>query len=424
MKRALGWIDRLSPGRFLLYLLGLGIGLRVLVLLGVPVQQSSDFLYYTNLGRSIAAGQGYADGGVATAFWPPGWPGFLGLLFTAFGPDAWSGQVANLVLSGGVIALTLYAGERMFGDRRVGRIAAVVVALMPNQIGYVPLLSTEIYYEFLLLLGIILLFRREVLALVAAGAVFGIASLTKAQSPLIPAAVLGFACLYHLDWRTVRRSVGRLLLVYAVMACVIVPWTVRNYGLFHTIIPVSTNGGVTLLTGNNPTAAGDFTPNDPTFTDLSLNPADQVETDRISKQRAVAWIMAHKLEFLALMPRKAWRLWAPDGEAEWLYQAGYAGYERYRVLFRTVRVLNQALYAALLLLALPCLTVLWRRCRARIAPQTGWLLFAYATAISVVFSGQSRFHFSLIPWIAIYAAQTLVWGWGRYGAGRRGVAVA
>jgi hypothetical protein len=34
----------------------------------------------------------------------------------------------------------------------------------------------------------------------------------------------------------------------------------------------------------------------------------------------------------------------------------------------------------------------------------GYCLMAYLTLISVVFSGQSRFHFPAMPWIIMYAA--------------------
>jgi hypothetical protein len=402
------WVGRLSARRFLAILSLVALLPRAALLASVPVQQTSDFFLYTRLALGLAAGHGYVDDGVPTAFWPPGWPGFLGLVFTIFGPSPLAGQIANLALGLAACALTWVVGTRMFEDRGIGRLAALIVAVMPNQIAYVPLLSTEIFYEVLLLLGVLLVFQRQWWALALAGVVFGVASLTKAQSPLIPAGVLGVACLYRLGWPMLFGTARRLAVVYVLMACVIAPWTFRNYGLFHAFIPVSTNGGVTLLTGNNPSANGDFTPSDPSFTDLSLKVGDQVETDRISKQRAVAWIKAHPRQFVALMPKKFFRLWAPDGEAEWLYQAGYDQYDRFSTVFRGVRLVNQVFYVVLVLLAVPGLAVLVRPSKGAIAAQTGWVLCAYATAISLVFSGQSRFHFSLIPWLALYAARTLM----------------
>jgi hypothetical protein len=44
---------------------------------------------------------------------------------------------------------------------------------------------------------------------------------------------------------------------------------------------------------------------------------------------------------------------------------------------------------------------------------TGYALIADFTAISIVFSGQSRFHFPLMPWVAMYAAWTIIQWVGR-----------
>lgn len=111
--------------------------------------------------------------------------------------------------------------------------------------------------------------------------------------------------------------------------------------------------------------------------------------------------------FIALIPLKIWRLWAPDGDGEWFYQAGYSHYDEHVMAFRAVRIFNQFLYVVLAILAVPALRFLvpGREPLANM-PQAGWVFVLYFTLISVVFSGQSRFHFSLIPWIAMYGAYT------------------
>jgi hypothetical protein len=177
--------------------------------------------------------------------------------------------------------------------------------------------------------------------------------------------------------------------------------------VLHAFVPVSTNGGYTLLTGNNPSAWGGYTWDDPLVTDLSKDPRNQVAMDRIAASRARAWIAANPLGFIRLIPLKIWRLWVGDGEAEWLYQSGYAGYQAHVLLFRSVRVINQVFYAALVLLAAVSLPSMWRR-RASLPAWcwSGWAVIGYFTVLTVVFSGQSRFHFALMPFVALYA------GWG------------
>ena len=148
--------------------------------------------------------------------------------------------------------------------------------------------------------------------------------------------------------------------VVAFALVVVLPWSYRNYQTFGEWVWVSTNGGLTLLTGNNQSARGDYTQDDPLVTSIPRSVANQIEVDKEAKRRAVQWIKENPGRFVALLPLKAFRLWIPDGEAEWWYQAGYKMYDRYMFWFRTVRYINQVYYLSLLIM------FIW----------TGWLLFA------------------------------------------------
>jgi hypothetical protein len=275
--------------------------------------------------------------------------------------------------------------------------------MFPNQIAYVPLMSVEIFFECLLLLGFTIMITQSVRALLASGVVFGIAALTKTQALLLPAvlAIPLFKC-------GIRPWLRTVVLTGLVMTAAILPWTIRNYLVFGAFVPVSTNGGYTLLTGNNPSAKGRYTWDDPSVADLSKDPHDQVAMDRVARDRAWAWIAANPASFIRLIPLKVWRLWAGDGEAEWLYESGYAGYNAHALLFRTVRVVNQLYYLLIIALAAASVPMMWRR-RASLPLWcwSGWAVVGYFTAVTTVFSGQSRFHFALMPFVALYAA----WAW-------------
>jgi hypothetical protein len=396
--------NQMTDRWFLVSVCALNVVLRV-PLLFLPIAQMSDFGWYFAAARSIAAGTGFAENGALTAFWPVGWPGFLGGLLWAFGPDARVGQLANLVLSTAVIVLIAALGKRLFAENSVWRLAILLIAAYPNQIAYVPLLSVEIFFEFLLLGAFLLLTIPSVRAVLVSGVMFGVAGLTKTQAILLPAAL---AMPLLAKAFGIRRFVQTAGIASIVMTLVVLPWTARNYTAFQTIIPISTNGGFTLLTGNNPSAKGGYTTDDPLVADLSKDPRNQVAMDRIARDRALHWIEEHPFGFLKLIPFKIWILWSGDGEAEWMYQSGYFGYERHSVLFRAVRVINQIFYWALLGLAAAALPRMWRQRRSLPAwCWSGWAAVGYFTAISAVFSGQSRFHFALMPFIALYAAFTL-----------------
>ena len=103
------------------------------------------------------------------------------------------------------------------------------------------------------------------------------------------------------------------------------------------------------------------------------------------------------------------RLWVPDGEAGMGLPARFRAIRSNMLLFRVLRVLNQAYYFTLLLLALPSVgLVVRRRTEAMPWATAGLSLIIYFSVISLVFSGQSRFHFSLMPFVAMYSAWTMV----------------
>jgi len=410
------WSALLSPYFvpicFVFYLL-----FRIGVIIAIPIDQHSDSLWYYTRGIALATGQGFSENGIATAYWPPGWPGLLGLLFWLFGPSPLVGQAANLMFAAVTFFLALSLGSSLFAERRVGPLTVLILTVYPNQIGYVPILVTEVFYTALLLLAIFIAIRsRRWVGLWMSGILFGVATLTKAQTLFIPAVLFAAWCLSARAEGRLFSCIGRAAVIYAAMMLIILPWTVRNYSVFGEFVLISTNGGETLLSGNNPSATGDNTDYDDLAIQVPNDVKGQVANDRLATSLALKWIHDNPRAFLLLVPRKVWRLWAPDGESEWSYQAGFKNYSVYWLLFRSVRAVNQAYYAFLIVLfAISFFYFLHRNRLLSPYAATGYILLAYFTAISIMFSGQSRFHFPLMPWVAMYAAWTVTqWAGGSH----------
>jgi hypothetical protein len=348
------------------------------------------------------------------------------VLFWLFGPSPLVGQIANIVFAVFTFPLAWRAAAILFADEAVGRLTVLLLALYPNQIAYVPVLGTEVFYTTVLLLAILLLLRSNTsLKLVVSGLFFGIATLTKAQTLFIPALLLAAWWLTARSPTRLITAFGRSAVVYAAMAIVILPWTARNYGTFGEFVLISTNGGGTLLSGNNPSAWGDYTEDDALIKQVPNDVAGQVVNDRLATSLALRWITDNPAAFLNLVPKKVWRLWAPDGEGEWAYQVGYKDYDAYRMVFRALRGFNQLYYSAMMiLLALSIVYILKSGRELFPGALTGYILCGYFTLVSIVFSGQSRFHFPMMPWVAMYAAWTITqWIEGRQPTDRAALVV-
>lgn len=385
---------------------------RALILL-VPVTPTSDASWYYTRAESLSQGLGYlSKSGEPTAYWPPGWSMALSLAFDALGPSLLAVGLTNLLCGVLIGWLTLDLGRRIFASEAAARTGLLLLAFYPNAIGYFPLALTEVFYTALLLaICWLLVARTDWVSFISAGLLLGVATLVKAQSLAVIPLILGIGLLRSSGWwRQLPASGLRMAALIALAAIVVAPWSLRNYQELHAIVPVSTNGGITLLTGNNDSAAGTFTPEDRAVRALDARGLDELSYDTEAKRLGVEWIKAHPERFLVLMPMKLVRLWAPDGEAQWAYETGFAGYSRHAALFRAARIANQLYYFALLAgFVLAALLIVLRRRRVGRRLIDWWLLpygiAAYPSAIAMIFSGQSRFHYPAMPFVC------MVCGW-------------
>ena len=114
-------------------------------------------------------------------------------------------------------------------------------------------LMSESLFVFLVAAALLLAYaaadRPGPLRFVALGVVLGLATLTRAE-----AIVLAVFLVIPLAWRlrdaSVWRRVGLGVLVFAVAAIIVVPWSVRNARTFHEFVPVS-NSLVQIVDGAN-----------------------------------------------------------------------------------------------------------------------------------------------------------------------------
>lgn len=416
----------LTHPRFLFITFGLFIAIRLALIFLVPTAKPfSDADWYWTRAITLVEQGTYSERGMLTAYWPVGYPAFLALLFKVTGPSILAAQLANLLLAAGTFWLMYWVVRVMFRDELVARAAVMLLTLYPNNAAYVPILLTETLFTFLLLLGCFcLLSARRALAILLGGCVLGLAILVKTQTLLLIPLLALLAGLHHWSIRDVVSGAARAVAVTLVALVVVTPWMMRNYHAFGAAV-LATNGGLSLLAGNNPSVVGDYSRDysdtDPLFKQANANlPADQIGSDQRARALAYAWIKAHPGLFVQMMPKKIFRLWAPDGEAEWMYQ-DTPFYERHKTTFRTVRYANQAYYFLALLL---CAFAGWKLLTRRAPPvmYLGFVVILVFTAISMVFSGQSRYHFPAMPFVLAYSAWVLFRRGAHSGASTQGTA--
>lgn len=399
------------------------VGLVVRVLWGVWVSHPPQGLYdparYAGYARTIADGQGMIEplspGQRATAYYPPGYPWFLGVL-------AWVGRpiTDDVPLLGAIVqsvlgALTVVggavAGRRLAGPR-AGIVAAFGLALYPNLVFHSGALLGETLYNALFMAFCVVALTTRLphglttARVVATGLPLGLAVMVR---PISLAVVPVVALTWWLATRNRRLVLRSMAILVLVVGGCIVPWTVRNALRMDAFVPISTNTGDNLCIGHGPGADGKFTLREDCRTDQDFLAGTRQEVDADAEKTRIA------LRAVADDPKRqpwlVWRrfyfTWLQPGDHDAIVAVQSYGTDPFidattEDRLRTVADLAYWVVAAVGVAGLGALA--WRR-----RPEdVFWVGCAVMTAlVPLAFFGDSRFKVPVIP-LLIVAAATLV----------------
>lgn len=332
--RAAPALAALPAWQFWLGTVLLGLTARLLWWQFVPFREAllgGDPLVNLRLTRGLLEHGSY---GATTTFgtwqglYPPGLP--LALLpFVAVFDTAVAVLAANLCffLAG---LWFIYRACRQLGDEAHARLAALILAGLPNLFMYAslpfkePLLVAELAaMTYALSCACQAASRAATLRwALAAGMALGLATLT--QSSLAPA----LAIVATVVWLGAARPSHRHLLALALIAgtvLTIAPWSARQTLLFGKFVPLTTGAGWSFYTGNNPASGGGFTPYEAFFPDLLS--IDERDVSAIAFQRGMAYVKDHPQRLLELAARRQLSMTCclDHAQADTLATAGYTG---------------------------------------------------------------------------------------------------
>jgi 4-amino-4-deoxy-L-arabinose transferase-like glycosyltransferase len=209
---------------------------------------------YNKLARNLVEHGAFAlePGQELTSIRPPLYPVFVAGIYGLFGVENFQAvRLIQAVVSLVNVMLLYWLGAAVF-SRRVGYWVAGLFCYYPSFLGYNNLLLTEVLFTFWLCLTCALvvrsLQRQSLGCLAGAGAVLGLAALTRSVLWLFPPVLVVFLLL------TWKGSLGRRLAAASVVvvpfALVLAPWAVRNTRLQHTLVAVDVMGGRNFMMGN------------------------------------------------------------------------------------------------------------------------------------------------------------------------------
>jgi 4-amino-4-deoxy-L-arabinose transferase-like glycosyltransferase len=210
--------------------------------------------YATNL---VATGVYGRESGVPDALLPPLYSYVLAAVYGVFGRGAWQVIIFHIVLDCASIVLLYHIGKRLMPQgKNAGVLAGLFYALYPYLIFQnLTLIDTPLFVMQLHAFVLLMILLRErpgwdrgtfILA-VSGGVVFGLSMLTRAILP--PLAILvAVWFLLRLDFWQVTL---RLFPVVVTGILVMLPWMIRNYGIYEALVPTSLNFGDNFYQGNS-----------------------------------------------------------------------------------------------------------------------------------------------------------------------------
>lgn len=257
-----------------------------------------------NIAYSLAMGRGFSspfrvDTG-PTAWTTPVYPLLVAMVFRVFGVYTFPAYVAAVLLNilvSTLVCVPIFLVGRHIGGITVAASAAWLWAVFPNAIIFTvsiwdvslsALLVATILWATLALSA-----SRNLYAWLGYGLLWGFALMTNATLLALLPFLSGWLVFC-------TRRLGRPMLAAGIALLCCVPWTIRNYTVFHTFIPLRSVAGLQLWMGNNEQTQGGWAG--------ALHPIDNsVEREKYVQMGEVAYMDEKKqeaLHFILADPRR------------------------------------------------------------------------------------------------------------------------
>ena len=401
--------------KILLILLALIFGAGIIYSFYFKVVPSVDAGAYDNIAWNIAQGNGYRESaGVpfiednSIVRVGPGYEYFLAAIYYIFGHNyaaVWIIQALLLALSAFLIFLV---SKEVFGKRwnfLIGITALILVGFSPDLITLQGMLMSETLGIFLITLSVYLFFKlanRENppvsgVALLAVSS--ALTALVRTPALFLAVPMAGYFAFYK-RWKF-------LAVFLALFIVLFIPWTVRNYLIFHEFIPTNLAHGLDLATGNHLGASGELEPYE--LNDRLIGQYGYLKANSMLLKEAIGFIVSHPLEFLKITFYRISMYFSvarPTGF--WFHLSGWS---------RILTLAFSAIYSAMLFFLGFC--GIWK-IRDLGEKNNARLLFFMLVMMPLAIIGvvvETRYRSSVYPFFAVFAgyAADLFWqkkaGW-------------
>ena len=210
---------------------------------------------YLDLADSIRLNHEYSYQGQPTRMRPPLYPLFLAGIQGLFGTNLRFIQAAQVVLIAATLVVFYLLVGRVFGNK-VAVVAAFLLSLYVPFTVRAALVMSEVLFIFLLFLALYLVIsaiqEHKVKYYVAAGAILGLASLTRPIIVFLPLILIPLLIMVTRQQIGPRFALKQSALFLSTFLLVLLPWGIRNGATLGEFTPLPSSGGVNLWVATHP----------------------------------------------------------------------------------------------------------------------------------------------------------------------------
>jgi 4-amino-4-deoxy-L-arabinose transferase-like glycosyltransferase len=356
----------------------------------------------------------------ATVSRAPFWPWLIAGIYILTGKDDVHARLFLCFIGAGTCTI-VYLWARDIFSKRIGIITGIIAAVYPGLFIWDGWLYSESVYTFLLLVFAYCLYRLQYTAQLRWAALSGLAlagaSLTRPNGLFYLGLLVVWAILVIraklLTWRT---AVGGVLIVTLLTVGLVAPWTVRNYTVSHTFIPVATGSGTVLagsynnivLTQEKFSYPGGY-PGLWVPPNLIRPPIDYhgntcaYTCDSYDDAYVRQWIRTHPAQTLELFGLHFINMWRPYTSEQGLPVREFPDRTSSKLVWDMMNIMPIPIF----LLAFFGLLVTWRQRRQQLLLPV--LLLGMGIAQCIAFYGSSRFRAPIEPILVLLVGGALWW---------------
>lgn len=321
---------KLVQSPVVVFLVALAMRLRVASQL-IPGRAWSFFYEYNEFARiawAVVSGHGYSSPWAntplaPTAVEPPVYSYLLVGIFKLAGAYSyralWIAVLVNAVFSAITATLILRLGKRDFSPA-VGVLAAWVWSCWL----YEAAMAIRLWESSLaaVLLTVALLFlpslarSRRISLWLLFGGLAGVAGLTN--TTLLAVFPFFWVWLWVEGRRRGQFNGRRALASIAIFVLTLAPWMIRNYTVFHRLMPVRDNFGLELWLGNHEGVTRRFDNDFPILNPSEYNRVGEIGFMEEKREIAMNFIRQHPAEFLRLSGIRFFHFWSSPEPVIWL----------------------------------------------------------------------------------------------------------